>query len=290
LHGYYIHDASVVDTRYGRTMTDQLDAIRDKMLESELRPRPRGVPGMWRTLVKRLSDPDWLSSPIMTDGTIPVVRLPRARQQDLSRADLYFVSPAVAQTVAYLAHLQGVEDGVELGDRVRTLLPETPPGPYGFLVWGLPVAWRDPIFEIAAVSWAPARGEANGRGVDLVAWAALTRFAVESAMGLAGQHNTPYARAQAYGSLGPLLPIELASLGYRQPTDADTAEWVHAVQATWAAMGTEETLVKMWRPSWLDRLRGRGSFPSDGSPFPMVNCLRLRPGVRPPQLADHLCR
>jgi hypothetical protein len=158
------------------------------------------------------------------------------------------------------------------------------------MIWGLPVAWQDPVFEITAASWAPARGEARGRGVDLIAWAALTPFAVESAVGLAGRQNTPSARAHAYASLGPLLPIEMVSLEYRQPADAETAEWVGAVQVTWAAMGAEDTLVKVWRPSWLDRLRGRGRFPSDGSPFPLVNCLRLRPGVSPPHLASHLCR
>lgn len=271
-------------------MTDQLDAIRDRMLQSEWRPRPRGVPGMWRTLVKRLSDPDWLSSPIMTDGTLPVVRLPRARQQDLSRADLFFVSPAVAQTVAYLAHLEGEVAGRELGDRVRTVLPDTPPAPHGFMIWGLPVAWEGPLFEIVAASWAPGRGEMTGRGVDVIAWAALTPAAVETVMRRAGEPNTPYARVHAYGSLGPLLPIGLVSLEYERATAVDTAPWVGAVQATWAAMGAEDTLVRVWRPSWLDHLRGRGRFPSDGSPYPLVSCLRLRRGVRPPQLAEYLCR
>lgn len=270
-------------------MNDQLDAIRDKMLESEWRPRPRGVPGMWRTLVKRLDDPDWLNSPIMTDGTLPVIRLSRARQQDLGRADLYFVSEAVAQTVAYLAHSQGDGGGVELADQVRTALPDTPPAPCGFMMFGLPVAWQNPVFEIAAASWAPARGGTKGRGVDVIAWAALTPFAVTSAMRLAGQQATPRQRQQAYGALGPLLPIEMVSLKYQQITSADAAEWVGAVQATWAAMGTEETEVTVWRPSWLDRLRGRGAY-RDGSPFPPVTCLRLRPGVGPTQLAGQLCR
>lgn len=127
-------------------------------------------------------------------------------------------------------------------------------------------------------------------GGHLLGEPALPALSVKAVIAGAGEQNTPYARAQAYGSLGPLLPIDLVSLEYEQATDADTAPWVGAVQATWAAMGAEDTLVRVWRPSWLDHLRGRGRFASDGSPYPLVSCLRLRRGVRPPQLAEYLCR
>jgi hypothetical protein len=43
-------------------------ATRPGMLASEWRPRPRSVPRLRQVLADRITDPNWLSSPVLRDN------------------------------------------------------------------------------------------------------------------------------------------------------------------------------------------------------------------------------
>jgi hypothetical protein len=196
------------------TMPDHLDQLSARMHASEWRPRPRTVPRLRQVLAERLTDPDWLSSPILKDS--PMIRRPALQHRDLREADLYLIDAGVAQMAATLAHAQRHLPGAELEEQVRTLRPDTPPARYGFMVFGLPVAWPDELFEIVAVSWAPS-GNAPSGGVEIIAWAALSTGAASAALSHAGMADTPRTRQQLRITSGPLLPISSMQLTYARP-------------------------------------------------------------------------